>query len=233
MIDLNTFYGWNMLGLLSEISQIIWNNPCWLNTSPSIAGFLVRDSLRSSTMDLWMSSGDGILEVFKMILVWIVLNSLTSMMMSSRLLSKLFSILLSIVTKCILEGESCFITIWLQYGIMKFIVLVSFSWDVLRGIDCIWINGTNLILFFSSVKSLGWIIKIKPVRTLWCFFVHRITTFSLSWLVIVSSLLRVSKMLSGLMMMTSVVMVVSFEFYSRDVLNETKSCEGHNCFHHF
>ena len=122
-----------------------------------------------------MRSGNGVLEVVKVAIIRLIHNSVIVMMMSMRLLSmlshlsklvssaKITSIYLSVVTEGILDSESVFVTSWCEDGIMKFLMTVSNSWDVFWGINYIWIIFMVLILLFSSVKSLGWVIEIKPI----------------------------------------------------------------------
>ena len=123
---------------------------------------------------------------------------------------------LSIVTESVLDSESVFVTFWLFDGVMESFVSISNSWDILWGVNYIWIIGVVFILCGSSVESFVWIIKIKPIGAILSFDVW-------NWLtgLLTVSLMNLRKMLSRMTsMMEFVVMFMGvFEFDCRDLTN--------------
>ena len=123
---------------------------------------------------------------------------------------------LSIVTESVLDSESVFVTFWLFDGIMESFVSISNSWDILWGVNYIWIIGVVFILSGSSVKSFVWIIKIKPIGAILSFDVW-------NWLMglLTVSLMNLAEMLSRMTsMLEFVVMFMGvFEFDCRDLTN--------------
>ena len=123
---------------------------------------------------------------------------------------------LSIVTESVLDSESVFVTFWLLDGVMESFVSISNSWDILWGVNYIWIIGVVFILSGSSVESFVWIIKIKPIGAILSFDVW-------NWLMglLTVSLMNLAEMLSRMTsMMEFVVMFMGvFEFDCRDLTN--------------
>ena len=123
---------------------------------------------------------------------------------------------LSIVTESVLDSESVFVTFWLFNGVMESFVSISNSWDILWGVNYIWIIGVVFILCGSSVETFVWIIKIEPIGAILSFDVW-------NWLtgLLTVSLMNLRKMLSRMTsMMEFVVMFMGvFEFDCRDLTN--------------
>ena len=142
-------------------------------------------------------------------------SSLVSSIQLGEVLLVLSAGNLSIVTEGILDSESVFVTIWLFDGVMETFVSISNSWDILWGVNYIWIIGVVFILMSSSVESFVWIIKIKPIGAILSFDVW-------NWLIglLTVSLMNLSEMLSRMTMMNFVVMSMGvFEFDCRDLTN--------------
>ena len=138
---------------------------------------------------------------------------------------------LSIVTESVLDSESVFVTFWLFDGVMESFVSISNSWDILWGVNYIWIIGVVFILYGSSVESFVWIIKIKPIGATLSWNVEYIAIMG----PLRNSLMSLGHLLSRMtsMMELMVMFMVVFEFDCRDLTNKSKNCEAHCCFHHF
>ena len=77
---------------------------------------------------------------------------------------------LSIVAEGVLEGEAVVVAIRLLVSVVKRMVVVSYSWNVIWVVAHIRILNLILILGLGVIEPLSWIIKIKPVGALfrWC-----------------------------------------------------------------
>jgi hypothetical protein len=72
---------------------------------------------------------------------------------------------LHVVALEVLVEETGVVSSWGKLGVGEGLVIVSNSWDILWSIDNVWIVGSPEILLLGTVKSLGRIIKIKPISS--------------------------------------------------------------------
>lgn len=76
------------------------------------------------------------------------------------------SLFLSIISLVILEEEPVVVASWGELGIGEGLMVVADSWEVLWGVSDVWVVWAPVVFDLSTMKSLSWIVKIKPVGTL-------------------------------------------------------------------
>ena len=90
---------------------------------------------------------------------------------------------LGIISLVILVEESIVVASWRELCVMKFLMVIANSWEILWSVNNIWVISGLKILVFSTVESLRWVIEIEPVGTWLSWLVVRaLHSFSVGWI---------------------------------------------------
>lgn len=72
------------------------------------------------------------------------------------------SSLLHVVALIVFMEETSIVAIWTKLCVMQCLVSVTNSWHVFWSINNVWVVCSEEVHWVSTLKSLGWIIKVKP-----------------------------------------------------------------------